>query len=366
LQPPCPRCNILSIRVAIRSIGVAGESTPQTVNGTSSRIFDPNKGTEAPPRRTAAAPGDGPSDQTHDSIERDPQTGRFLKPGFSSYMVSKARRLGLTDDDLADISDPAELRDVVREREFEARVSQVFDPQRVAAALKAQNGNGTNLDTPDARQPFDLGLNDEEDGPRLKELLTKLRDHYESEIDGLKKTVDELKGKTASREAREVQSVDRAFERAFAGHPQVFGKGLGKDVTATKMSLRRAAAAFWHETGGDPDGIGDAVNNFVKDELGGGRKPPRAQRREESIYDEEELDEEELDEEETDEAEEWERGVLRRPTQAGPREAPAGRDKAVQNLKRRLPASQGARDARTPRGIYLNHGSRDNGARRQR
>jgi hypothetical protein len=201
---------------------------------------------------------------------------------------------------------------------------------------------------------LDLGLNDEEDNPRLVEALVKLRDHYEGQIDDLRKQVTELGGKQAQREARETQNVDRTFEKAFAIFPSVFGEGLGKNVSATKMNIRRAAAAFWHENGGDEDSVVRLVKRFVSEEFGGKRKPAPQR----TAYVEDDDDDEDDDDEEVDEETQWERGVLHRPTQAGSREAPPGRDKAVQGIKRRMAPVQQARDSRQPRGIYLNSGRR--------
>jgi len=339
---------------------VAGEQVQQPTNGTSSRIF----AGDAPRRPDRAAAG-SQTEVVHEPIERDPDTGRFLKPGVPGYLVSRARKVGLTDDDLRDVEDVQELRDIIREREFEARIGQIFDPKRVAEVLKTQPGNGTNLNTPEARQPLDLGLNDEEDGPRLTEALTKLRDHYESRIDELEKRLAATEGSEAQRRQVEQSGFARKVESCFAKHRQIFGDGtidkLDKD--SAEFHFRLAAVAFHRKNGGGLENLAEDIDQFVANKFGPkGRRPARQQ---EAEYG----DEDEYaggDEEEVDEAEQWERGVLNRPTQAGFREAPAGREKAVQNLKRRLPSVQGARDARTPRGIYLNHGSRAQGGERQR
>jgi hypothetical protein len=323
-------------------------AAPPAPNGAQpSRIFDPNKAQRRPAGQpTSQDVSTIESPPATPPIERDPTTGRFLKPGFPAHLVSKARRLGLTDDDFVDIEDPRELRDLVRERDFELRLSQVFDPARVAAAVKAQQ---TPLETPTARVPLDLGLNDEEDNPRLIEALTKLRDHYEGEIEGLRKELGDVKGRQQQRERAESDSHAKRIEREFAKYPEIFGTGPTNklDPDSVELGFRLTANAYHRKTGEGAEGLAANIAHFIRTKF----RHKSQRRRAVQEFEDEDNDNEVV--EELDEAEQWERGVLARPTQAGAREAPPGREKAAQNLKRRLSGAV-ASDARRPRGLYLN------------
>jgi hypothetical protein len=320
----------------------------QLENGTQSRIYDPASPPEPPPRRRAAV---GEDDE---HVERDPKTGRFMRPGFSAKLITRARHYGLTDDDLADIDSPEDLQRTVSELAQTERLSRMFNPQAIVEAARARDKGPEPVAA--AVTPLDLGLSDEEDGPRLKGMFEKMTAFYEDRIAKLEKRLGDRDKADEAQQQQAGLSFAKKVEKCFAKHRQIFGEGSINDLdrTSPEFHFRVAAVAYHRNNGGAMDDLAENIDDFVKARFGGRSKAVRRGRAPEEYEDEYEEPDEELDE-----AEEWERGVLRRPTQAGPREAPPGVDKAKAGVKKRMASYGQANDSRKPRGIYLKHPGRD-------
>lgn len=292
---------------------------------TASQIFDADNATAG----TSA---------TASESQRDPVTGQYARKGITPHLVTRARKCGLTKEDLAEMS-PADIRDFCRDFELDARIDKRFameESKRVAAEKGHQ--------AQEQRQVFQHGLNADNANPQIVEALDKMRDHYEGVIAELEKRVGGVQQFAEGQIKREAESFGRRVERCFAKHPEIFGTGPidQMDRESIEFDFRMAAVKAHRKAGNLLEELEDNIESFVKERFSGKRGAGAGAGK--------------AIEEDRDETAEWEAGVLGRPTQAGPRANPPGREKAANNLRDRLaPLKQSRGSTKGTNGVYLDH-----------
>ena len=280
----------------------------------SGSIYDPNKDEPATPVAGSPAP-----------IERDPQTGRFLKPGFSTALVREARTHGLTDEELAEMT-VADVRAHVRDAKLDSRFERQSERlERLFTERPSQHAEPTPAEQ--------AKLLDDEDG--YDKGLVALLKRQQAEIDALKEQVKdypEVRGHVQQQARTQAEAFNRAIEREFAKHPHIFGTGtIDKlDRDSPEFDFRMAAVKAHRKAGAVLDELSANVQAFVAERFQARPEPKEA-----------------------DAVSEWEQGVLGRPTQRGLVETPPGREKAIEGVRTILPKRNG-RAERPDRGAYLN------------
>jgi hypothetical protein len=293
-----------------------------------SGIFNPFKGeTETPS-----------AEVTSTAVDRDPTTGRFLKPGLSGTLVAKAKRLGITDDDLRDM-DASDLREEVRSREFDAKLEKVLNVRATMDRVQAEARESVR-NTPQPEH-FDVGLTEETANPEIIAAFKRMQERYEKKIADLEKAVGETSQHVKGQVQREEQSFARRVEKCFSKHPAIFGDGpIDKlDQSSPEFHFRLAAVAAHRTNGGLPEDLESNIDQFVDSKFARRKAKPAVEEPDEDV----------------DEAAEWEAGVLGRPTTAGPREAPDGYEKALAGVRSRMAPFREKKTRAGTRGQFLNH-----------
>lgn len=268
--------------------------------------------------------------------ERDPATGQFIKDGLTPHLVARAKRLGISADEMKEMS-AADLREEVREREWSGRLEKLQnfnDTTRAAAAAPGHQAR-------EERQAFEHGLTPDNANPDVIEAFNKMRDYYEARLEELEKGVGGVKQFAEGQIKREAETFGRRIERCFAKHSDIFGEGTidKMDRDSVEFHLRLAAVAAHKKAGNLIEELDDNIETFVKEKIG------RKQSRNEPTQ------------EQRDETAEWEAGVLGHPTQSGPRAENPGREKAIGNVKTKLEGIRRstATSAKGSSGAYLDH-----------
>lgn len=298
------------------------------------QIFNPFSKPATPPAEPAAAK---PA-----SIERDPNTGRFLKPGLSAALLRDARTAGLTDDDLGEMT-AEDIRSHINDHKWNDRLEKVF-------ALKER---AQEAPRPAAAEPaFDLGVKgyseDSEKGiaDDIVTAMKRLQTYFDGEIKKLREEFSPVAQHVHSQAKAQNESFERRMERFYARHPAVYGQGTLKELEKSDPEFRDSPEFFarmqtfaaWKKSGESAEDLEAGLEREHAARFGGRAQAAAA--------------------DETDEIREWEAGIYGRPTQRAAAEPPPGTDKAVQGVRSKLAEINGSngRGRVRPggRGAYLN------------
>lgn len=262
---------------------------------------------------------------------RDPETGRFAKPThIPASLVREAKQFNLTDDDLAEMTS-ADVRAHVRDAKFEQRIERMW---RLGGDDRPRPAQAEPADAPPAepKRSVEQDLIDDGYDKKISALIGRLHDRIDK-LEADTKDLPEFKGHVRDQARQTAEQFGRAVEREFAKHPHIFGAGKIDDIDkdSPEFDFRMAAVKAHRKAGGAIDELADNIAAFVAERFQA-KPEPKA---------------------DDDAAAEWEAGVLGRPTQRGLVDTPAGREKAIEGARAKIPARNGAVQ-RPARGAYLN------------
>lgn len=234
------------------------------------------------------------------AIQRDPETGRFVKPEapkHSPSLLKQAKDLGVSEEDIAEMSGP-ELRAEVR----------VLREERLHQ-LRSE-GHQARQDRPEPTpEPEDVIPADTFD-PSLEAILRRIVAENK-----------EMKAQLA--EVRSVQqtNIARTFtercDQAFAKHKDWLGDGTADDFDpdSPEMTRRQLVANYVREKLKTSKGTFESKIDKAVAAIRGGTSKPTAEPTKTPEQDEFEKD--------------WREGALNRPTQRANSPEPNGRAKAI-------------------------------------
>lgn len=277
--------------------------------------------TEAGPSRAdARAPAGADTPAPAPLPPRDPDTGRFLKPGtHSPRLVKMARDLGLTDDAISETT-PEDLRFLVSEAQAERR-----EATRAAAWQEMLAGRAPtpSAEPPGSPEPSDaLGINEAEYDSGIVGVLKSLK----AEIKSLKAELSQVQGhvRAQAQEATAV-TIDKAFEK----HKGVFGEGRGRDLKKGSAELfKRQMALHFLDAHPSEEPLQERIDKavqvlFAQNAVEAAPKAPEAPRT-------------------SPDAEAWSRAGLAVPTQRSGSAEPDGVAKARKAVKAQINELNGA------------------------
>ncbi len=278
------------------------------------------------------------------SRERDPETGRFVKPDpLSDTLRRQARAAGLTRDQLEEM-DADEVREHIDEHKWNRRSEQIFRFQEQGRQQAQGPTRAAEPAGPDWGQSEDgTPLAESDWPPHMAKLIREVAElvSWRKQVEPHLGDLPQLKQYVQGEARAKNESFGKRMERFYAKHPEVYGKGdlahLDKNEEDFRNSpeyfARMATFAAWKKAGGDIDALEDTLQREHDARFGGRRQRPA--------------------EGDTDaEVERWEEGASMRPTQRGLLESPPGKEKAVQGVREKLPQLNGR--AKADRGAYLN------------